>query len=185
MIFNIRWDKPLVAGLLTPCYCQAAWTSTLRWWFWTERFVASFRLMRSAKIFVSHFSFSKQKGPRLGTEHDQSPCKPESHHVKETSDLLEVVFKRRSTSQQVGSRFLVALALFGPEQKMEWMFKQATVHVDSVCTKCLQCFFVTDGGAPRPQQPPQQPPNATVRASHGRSNSQCSPPRDFDSAFEC
>ena len=35
---------------------------------------------------------------------------------------------------------------------------QATVYVDSVCSKCLQCFFVTDGGTSRPpqQQAPQQ-----------------------------
>ena len=72
-----------------------------------------------------------QKGPRLGTEHDQSPCKPEAHQVQQHPDLLEVIFKRRSTSQQ------------------------ATVFVDSVCTKCLQCFFVTDGG---PTRPPQQQP---------------------------
>jgi hypothetical protein len=43
----------------------------------------------------------EQRGPRLGTEHDQSPCKPEQHDVSQNHHLLEVIFKRRSTSQQV------------------------------------------------------------------------------------
>ena len=117
----------------------------------------------------------EQRGPRLGTEHDQSPCKPDQHLVSQRPDLLEVIFKRRSTSQQVlcphwpcacaplvaAMRGLWRWLQHGAGQKgltrhaRRW---QATVYVDSVCSKCLQCFFVTDGGTSRPpqQQAPQQ-----------------------------
>ena len=109
--------KSLAAGHITQSCFPAAWTCTLRWLFLTERLVhatgvvgqllfASFVFKRGEKITFSENGI-EQKGPRLGTEHDQSPCKPDSHHVQQRPDLLEVVFKRRSTSQQV-----VALYLF-------------------------------------------------------------------------